>query len=273
MAPIARDTLRISIEATRDSSFQERTSRRCWSGFLKLPQTVLEASMSEPSWSKAPAQRTLSVEAVMDVASAILSPEPDHKDVAELDDVDLGRAREYSLLAALLARAPDAAMLDRIGKLRGDETPLGQAHLALGRAANRANTQTIEREFFSLFIGIGRGELLPYSSYYLTGFLNERPLARLREDLRGAGIERVEGQVEPEDHAATLCEVMAGSAGGQFATTLAQQKRIFERHLAPWIGQFFADLEQAQAADFYRHVAAIGRLFIETEAEAFALAP
>jgi TorA maturation chaperone TorD len=229
--------------------------------------------MSEPSWSKAPAQRTLSVEAVMDVASAILSPEPDHKDVAELDDVDLGRAREYSLLAALLARAPDAAMLDRIGKLRGDETPLGQAHLALGRAANRADTRTIEREFFSLFIGIGRGELLPYSSYYLTGFLNERPLARLREDLRGAGIERVEGQVEPEDHAATLCEVMAGSAGGQFATTLAQQKRIFERHLAPWIGQFFADLEQAQAADFYRHVAAIGRLFIETEAEAFALAP
>ena len=166
--------------------------------------------MSEPSWSKAPAQRTLSVEAVMDVASAILSPEPDHKDVAELDNVDLARAREYSLLAALLARAPDAAMLGRIGKLRGDETPLGQAHLALGRAANRANTQTIEREFFNLFIGIGRGELLPYSSYYLTGFLNERPLARLREDLAALGIERSEGRVEPEDHASIFCEMMAG---------------------------------------------------------------
>lgn len=227
--------------------------------------------MSGPSWSDAPAQRALSVEAEMNVASAVLRPEPDRECVAEIDDVDAARAREYSLLATLLARSPDAVMLGRIGKLRGDATPLGQAHLALGRAASKANAQTIEREFFSLFIGVGRGELLPYSSYYLTGFLNERPLARLRADLRAADIERVEGQVEPEDHAATLCEVMAGFSGGQFAATPTQQKLFFERHLTPWIGQFFADLGRAQAAEFYRHVAAIGRLFIETEAEAFAL--
>jgi TorA maturation chaperone TorD len=227
--------------------------------------------MSGLSWSNVLTQRTLSVEAVVDVASANLCPEPDHKYLAEIDDVDAARAQEYLLLAMLLARSPDAELLGRIGDLRGDTTPLGQAHLALARAASKANTQTIEREFFNLFIGVGRGELLPYSSYYLTGFLNERPLARLREDLRAAGIERVERLAEPEDHAATLCEVMAGFAGGQFATTPTQQKLFFERHLTPWIGQFFADLERAQAAEFYRHVAVIGRLYIETEAEAFAL--
>ena len=119
----------------------------------------------------------------------------------------------------LLSRSPDAATLNRIAKLRGDATPLGLAHLALAQAAGNASAERIAREYFTLFIGVGRGELLPYGSYYLTGFLNERPLARLREDLRAHGIERAEGQVEPEDHAATLCEIMAGMASGQFPVT------------------------------------------------------
>ena len=71
----------------------------------------------------------------------------------------------------------------------------------------------MEREYFDLFIGMGRGEILPYASYYLTGFLHERPLARLRGDLIAFGIERAENNPEPEDNAATLCEIMAGFAG------------------------------------------------------------
>jgi TorA maturation chaperone TorD len=129
----------------------------------------------------------------------------------------------------------------------------------------------IEREFFNLFIGLGRGELLPYGSYYLTGFLNERPLARLRDDLAAFGVERMEGNYEPEDHAATLCEIMASFAGGRFAPPPGAERKLFEKHMAPWIGRFFADLERAEAADFYRHVGALGRLFIEIETEAFAL--
>ncbi len=125
------------------------------------------------------------------------------------------RAQEYALLAMLLAQAPDAETLGRIAQLPGNATPLGRAHLALAQAADTANPETVEREFFNLFIGVGRGELLPYGSYYLTGFLNERPLARLRQDLRAQGIERAEGLQEPEDHAAILCEIMAGLAGGQ----------------------------------------------------------
>jgi TorA maturation chaperone TorD len=128
-----------------------------------------------------------------------------------------------------------------------------------------------EREFFDLFIGIGRGELLPYGSYYLTGFLNERPLARLREDLRALGIERVQGQLEPEDHAAILCEIMAGLAKGPFATTVGVQQKFFEKHVSPWIGRFFSDLERTEAGDFYRCVGAVGRIFMEIETAAFTL--
>jgi len=189
----------------------------------------------------------------------------------EPDEVDVARAQEYALLAVLLARAPDAGLLERIARLHGDGTPLGVAHSALAQDANEASADSVAREFFDLFIGVGRGELLPYGSYYLTGFLNERPLARLREDLRALGIERVETQREPEDHAAILCEIMAGLIGGQFPAQVETQRQIFEKHLAPWIGRFFADMTVADAADFYRHVGTVGHRFIEVEREAFAL--
>ena len=94
--------------------------------------------------------------------------------------------------------------------------------------AEANSRKAIEREFFDLFIGIGRGELMPYGSYYLTGFLHERPLARLREDLGTLGIERIEGNAEPEDHAATLCEIMAGLAGGRFGAHAGSDQEIFE---------------------------------------------
>jgi TorA maturation chaperone TorD len=199
------------------------------------------------------------------------APDPYGGYLDQPDEVDAARAGEYALLARLLARAPDAALLARIAKLRGDATPLGVAHASLAQAAVGGIAEKIAREFFDLFIGIGRGELLPYGSYYLTGFLNERPLARLREDLQALGIERVEGQCEPEDHAAILCEVMAGLVGGQLPAPVERQRQIFAKHLAPWIGRFFADLAVADAADFYRQVGTVGRLFFEIETEAFAL--
>ena len=215
--------------------------------------------------------RTLSVEAVMDLAGEILWPEVGHRQPVAIDEFDAHRAQEYSLLAMLLSCSPDAAALNRIARLSGDATPLGLAHAALAQAAGNASAERISREYFTLFIGVGRGELLPYGSYYLTGFLNERPLARLREDLRTYGIERADGQVDPEDHAATLCEIMAGMARGQFTTTGRMQQDFFERHFASWIGRFFVDLEQAEAAEFYRRVGTLGRLFLETETEAFRL--
>lgn len=187
------------------------------------------------------------------------------------DDTAVARAREYALLATLLARPPEAELLKRLVGIESDGTPLGVAHKALAEAAAEKDAAAVAREYFDLFIGVGRGELLPYGSYYLIGFLHERPLARLRADLIDLGIERVDGQCEPEDHAAILCEVMAALVAGEIAAPIERQRRFFDRHLAPWMARFFADLETAQATEFYRPVGAIGRLFIEIETEAFAL--
>src|SRR5215204_5132398 len=121
---------------------------------------------------------------------------------APVDDSAAARAQEYGLLSALLMRAPDARLLQKLAMLRSDPSPLGLAHAALADAAGRTDADRVGREFFDLFIGLGRGELLPYGSYYLTGFLHERPLARLRAHLEKLAIERTAGQAEPEDHAA-----------------------------------------------------------------------
>ena len=112
---------------------------------------------------------------------------------------------------------------------------------------------------------------MPYGSYYLSGFLHERPLARLRADLQRLGIERAAGQAEPEDHAAILCEIMAGIASGRFPVPAGADRELFERHLAAWIVRFFTDLERAEAADFYRRVGTLGRVFTDIETQAFAL--
>jgi TorA maturation chaperone TorD len=197
--------------------------------------------------------------------------DPEHAASGGPDEVDGARAREYALLSVLLARAPDAALLARLSQLRADPSPLGLAHGALAEAASRANIEGVEREYFNLFIGIGRGELLPYGSYYLSGFLHERPLARLRAELQRLGIERAPGQAEPEDHAAILCEIMAGIASRRFSVPAGADRELFEAHLAPWIGRFFTDLERAEAADFYRRVGTLGRVFIDIETQAFAL--
>lgn len=237
--------------------------------------------ISQPSvsnWSCVPAERVLSVEAATGIQRTVLRPDlyapqdtPNRESDAAIDEVDGARAQEYALLAILLARAPSTDLLARLTTLRGDASPLGLAHVALAEAA-AADAERIEREFFNLFIGIGRGELLPYGSYYLTGFLNERPLARLRADLSRLGIERAAGHTEPEDHAAVLCDVMAGLAGGRFQAPPGTDRDFFEKHLAPWIGRFFADLEVARGADFYRRVGTLGRLFMLVESEAFTLA-
>jgi TorA maturation chaperone TorD len=233
--------------------------------------------ISQPSvsnWSRIPAERVLTVEAATGVDRSVLRPDlyserqPNGGDV---DEVDAARAQEYTLLAALLARAPDQAFLDRLAMLRGEASPLGVAHAALAEAASRTSAERVEREYFDLFIGLGRGELLPYGSYYLSGFLHERPLARLRGELARLGIERADGHAEPEDHAATLCEIMAGLINGRLPAEAGADRDLFEKHLSPWIGRFFADLEQAEAADFYRNVGTLGRLFVDIETEAFAL--
>jgi TorA maturation chaperone TorD len=254
----------------RDAGLEEAI--RVAGGVGALAQKIGISQPSVSNWVRVPAERVVSVEAATGVMRSVLRPDLyGDATTAPIDEVDAARAGEYTLLSVLLVRAPDADMLARLAQLRGDASPLGLAHAALAEAAAATTVERAGREFFDLFIGVGRGELLPYGSYYLTGFLNERPLARLRDDLIKLGIERVEGNHEPEDHAAILCEIMAGIVGGKFAAPAGADRALFDQHLAPWIGRFFVDLERADAADLYRRIGALGRLFISIESEAFAL--
>ncbi len=189
---------------------------------------------------------------------------------------DMLRSRQWALLSRLLAAPPDAQALSALAALEGDGTALGQAYGVLARTAAEADSAEVEREFFELFVGVGRGELLPYASFYMTGFLNERPLADLRRDLGAMGVARANGRHEPEDHVASVAEVMAGLAAGEFdagalGCGAAGEAGFFARHLQPWITRFFDDLAVAPSARFYRAVAEIGRIFTDIEIRAFAL--
>src|SRR3954470_13242582 len=256
----------------RDPGLEEAV--RAVGGVSELARQIGISQPSVSNWTRIPAERVLIVEATTGVDRKVLRPDlygPPQQTQHAPDDVALARAQEYALLATLLVRAPDAKLLESLAGLRGDATPLGVAHAALAQAASETTVERVEREYFNLFIGLGRGELLPYGSYYLTGFLHERPLSRLRGDLAAFGVERVEGNYEPEDHAATLCEIMAAFAGGRFPAPEGAERRLFEKHMVPWMSRFFADLERAEAADFYRNVGTLGRVFMDIEAEAFAL--
>ncbi|MCB1831673.1 MAG: molecular chaperone TorD family protein [Chromatiaceae bacterium] len=181
------------------------------------------------------------------------------------------RAEAYRLIAALLRSAPDAPLLEKISGLSEVAAPdeLGISLSMLGLAARSFDQRAAAEEFHQLFIGLGRGELVPYASWYLTGFLMEKPLGELREHLLSLGFERQAGIHEPEDHIAALCEVM--SILIQEDCPHAEIARFYEAHLAPWVDRLFADLSQARAAVFYRNLGRFGAAFFELERRYFSM--
>lgn len=195
------------------------------------------------------------------------------KTTPSVSEEDRLRADLYNYLGLILSAPPDELLLAQTAGLTGDETNLGQAVARLADCAKTTDPKQAEREFNALFIGLGRGELLPYASYYLTGFLNEKPLAVLRSDLSARRIERAPNVYEPEDNIATLMEVMGGLIVGRFSTqaTLKDQKLFFNRHIAPWAGHFYSDLETAKSAMLYSAIGSVGKAFMEIEREAFRL--
>ncbi|MCY4541979.1 MAG: molecular chaperone TorD family protein [Rhodobacteraceae bacterium] len=186
---------------------------------------------------------------------------------------DLARAQLYDLLGAMLASPPKQAFLDQLANLTGDESEIGRAIKALRKLAAVTTEEAVAGEYAALFIGVGRGELLPYCSYYRTGFLNEKPLAELRKDLAKLGIKRAKNVFEPEDSIASMMEIMATLISGRLnkPASLETQKRFFDRHILPWARHFYSDLEKASSAALYAPVGALGRAFMEVEAEAFTL--
>jgi TorA maturation chaperone TorD len=188
-----------------------------------------------------------------------------------LSPEDQARADLYALLSSLLLEIPTQDVLNKLSQLEGGESDIGSAISALARVARSVDAGSVEREYNVIFIGVGRGDILPYASYDLTGFLHEKPLADLRATMRRLGLKRSEGVVEPEDHLGTLCEMMAGLITGAFGepASLAIQKEFFNAHIAPWAAHCFSDLEKAENAVLYAPVGFLGRALMDIENEAF----
>ena len=191
----------------------------------------------------------------------------------QISEEDRARADLYNFLGVLLSSPADELLLAQTASLTGDDSDLGQAIATLAKLAKVSKPKAVESEFNRLFIGLGRGELLPYASYYLTGFLNEKPLSTLRQDMTAQGLARSETVFEPEDGIASLMEMMAAMIIGRFGppADLAQQKTFFNKHIGPWAGHFFTDLEEAKNSVFFAPVGTVGKTFMEVEAEAFRL--
>lgn len=176
------------------------------------------------------------------------------------------RASAYSLLASVLRSPPDEYVLEYMGELAGldnQSDELVTTMSMLGLAAKNSALQAIDSEYHDLFIGLGRGELMPFASWYLTGYLMEKPLALLRDDLMVLGYERSADTHEPEDHVSALCEVMAMLINDH--VDLDVQSNFFFSHMEPWLERFFNDLSTAKSAVFYRSVGRFGAAITKLE--------
>jgi TorA maturation chaperone TorD len=191
----------------------------------------------------------------------------------DVPDEDVLRAHFYAILAHLLTAPPSAETLESVRTLEGDETEMGRALGALAAVAAKTSVEAAEEEYNTLFIGMARGELAPYASYYLAGFLMEKPLAKLRGDMAQLGIAASEEFKEPEDHIGIVCEMMHGLITGAFGAPadVATQKEFFDAHIRPWATRFFEDLEASKSAVLYMPVGTVGRVFMAIETEAFAM--
>ena len=188
-----------------------------------------------------------------------------------ISEVDKIRSNMYLFLSGVLQREPSDNLVGEYNNLDGDKTRIGKAFNIISDLSKKLSPSDIRNEYQNLFIGVGRGELLPFGSFYITGFLHDKPLASIRRDLNAMGIKRGDDFKEPEDHIACLCEIMSGMIIGEYGKyfSVPEQKSFFTKHIQPWAEHFFTDLEGAKSAIFYSPVGTIGKLFMKIEEEAF----
>ena len=190
-----------------------------------------------------------------------------------LSQEDVLRAAFYRLLAVVLSAPPSAALLQACANLQAGDGAFGTAVSALAKGARLADVKTLASEYHDLFVGVGRGELVPFGSYYLTGFLQEKPLAKLRQDMARLGVQQAAGNPDPEDHIAAVLDTMAGLIDGRFGAPLClhDQKGFYMQHIASWAPIFFQDVERVAHSSFYAGAGALGRAFLVMESAAFAM--
>ena len=195
------------------------------------------------------------------------------------DSEELARAELYGLLARLWLAAPDAELLAQFG-VAVTQAPQPGAFLeapwqALVGAMRATTPQGAAEEFDALFLGVGKPEVFLFGSFYLTGFLNEKPLAQLRTDLAALGLVRGEQSHQTEDHVAALFEVMRYLIAGDDAAVcnLERQRSFFRAHLQPWAEKLCDAIEAQPRAQVYRALAGFTRAFLQVEVQGFDLLP
>jgi TorA maturation chaperone TorD len=190
---------------------------------------------------------------------------------------ELARAELYGLLAQLWIAPPDETLLQQF-KVAVTQAPQAGSHLevpwqALVAAMRNTSAAAAAAEYDALFGGVGKPEVFLYGSYYLSGFLNEKPLALLRDDLQRLGLTRDEARGETEDHIAYLLEVMRYLIAGDDVAlcNLEQQRRFFRAHVQPWVAQLCDAAQAHPRADIWRAVAEMTREFVAVETQGFDL--
>lgn len=193
--------------------------------------------------------------------------------VEQIAPEDESRAAVYAMLAQLLSAPPAQSQLADLASLQGSETEFGQAISKLSQAARSTSAAQEDDAYHDLFIGLTRGKLLPYGSYYLTGFLHEKPLARLRNTMAQLGIAASPDEKDPEDHIASVLDMMGGLIRGDFGqpVPVAQQRIFFQEHVQSWAPYFFRDLEKVEDSELYAAIGTVGRVFLELEEAAFSM--
>ena len=223
---------------------------------------------AQVEFNKEPLQQKLAPEAV--TQNDVINPGLD-KEI--LEEEQQYRSSAYSLIAALLRSSPDQALLDHVSNLasvsRDDDDDLLLAMSSLGLSAKTFTPEDLDDEYHCLFIGLGKGEVVPYGSWYLTGFLMEKPLSDLRDDLVRLGYVRSDSVSEPEDHAAALCEVISMMISD--GSELTVQGKFYQSHMANWMERFFEDLSNAKSSVFYKAVGRFGSAFMAFENQYFSM--
>ena len=191
------------------------------------------------------------------------------------DSEEIARAELYGLLSRLWIAPPDAALMAQFG-VAVTEAPQPGGFLeapwqALVAALRATSAEAAADEYEALFGGVGKPEVLLYGSFYLAGFLNEKPLAALRSDLAALGLARDETRAETEDHVAIVFEVMRWLIAGDdvLLCNLEQQQRFFRTHVQTWVERMAEAVEAHPRAALYRELAAFTRAFVQVETQGF----
>lgn len=199
---------------------------------------------------------------------------PDTVHSSALDE-ETARSELYGLLAQVYYASPAPEFIAKL-RLAATQAPaagglLEEPWRALVGVTRELSDASIAAEFETLFGGVGKPEVYLYGSHYLSGFLNEKPLARLRTELASLGLERMASMSDTEDHIAYLFEVMRYLIAGDDVTVanLTRQHSFFAEHIQPWVLQLCDALQKHPKVRFYAAVAELTRTFMSVEAQGF----